>query len=107
VFLIFAKYADPQFLANELAKFIKRVKKQNWFLSDVNKILRLIPVKRGFAYKIAIIGRINGATKTRMFSLTKFKQYKSNQNFTKNINFAMAHAKTHIGIFGIKIWVYY
>lgn len=105
--MIFSKYLEPQLLADELAKVIKNVKKHRWILKDLHKILKTLPLKRGLGYKIALIGRINGARKTRLFSLTKFKQHKSHQTLSKNVNFAMSQAKARIGTFGIKVWTYY
>jgi hypothetical protein len=105
--MLFSKYLEPQLLAEEIAKIVKDVKKHRWILKDIHRILRTLPLKRGLGYKIALIGRINGARKTRLFSLTKFKQHKSHQTLSENVNFAMAQAKARIGTFGIKVWVYY
>ena len=105
--MIFSKYLEPQLLAEEVAKIVKDVKKHRWILKDIHKILRTLPLKRGLGYKIALIGRINGARKARLFSLTKFKQHKSHQTLSENVNFAMAQVKARIGTFGIKVWVYY
>jgi len=105
--MIFSKYLEPQLLAEEVAKIVKDVKKHRWILKDIHRILRTLPLKRGLGYKIALIGRINGARKARLFSLTKFKQHRSHQTLSENVNFAMAQVKARIGTFGIKVWVYY
>jgi hypothetical protein len=69
----------------------------------VEKVLQTKRMKRGFGYRIALIGRINGATKSRTLYLRKLKQNRSRQTFSKNVKFAMAHARATIGSFNIKV----
>jgi len=59
--------------------------------------------KRGVGYRIALLGRINGANKSRILYLKKLNRNRSRQTFSKNVNFAMAQARATIGVFGVKI----
>ena len=60
-------------------------------------------MKRGIGYRIALIGRIDGANKSRTLYLRKLNKSRARQTFSKNINFAMAQARATIGAFSIKI----
>ena len=65
------------------------------------KKIEIIPLKKLIAYRIAIVGRINGAQKTRTIYLTRGKI--PLQTFKKNINFSLAQARARIGTFGVKM----
>jgi len=69
----------------------------------MEKILHVVQMKRGVGYRIALIGRIDGANKSRTLYLKKLNRNRARQNFSKNVNFAMAQARATIGVFSIKI----
>ena len=104
---IFAKYLDPQPLAENLAQILGQTKKHSFTLKLVNNILSTMKLKRGVGYRIALIGRANGASKTRTIYLRKLNRNRSRQTFSKNINFGSAQARATIGAFGVKIWVFF
>ena len=60
-------------------------------------------MKRGIGYRIALTGRIDGANKSRTLYLRKLNRSRARQTFSKNVNFAMAHARANIGVFSIKL----
>ena len=103
---LFAKYLEAQPLADYLAKIIGATKKHALILKVIKTILRTLHFKRGVGYRIALIGRINGANKSRTLYLKKLNRNRSRQTFSKNVNFAMSQARATIGAFGVKIWVY-
>jgi hypothetical protein len=103
---LFAKYLDPQPLADHLAKIIGATKKHALTLKLIKTVLRTVHFKRGVGYRIALIGRINGANKSRTIYLKKLNRNRPRQTFSKNVNFAMSQARATIGAFGVKIWVY-
>ena len=101
--ILFAKYLEPQSLADHIAKILSETKKHSRVLKMIEKVLSIIKLKRGLGYRIALIGRIDGANKSRTIYLRKLKQNRSRQTFVKNVNFASAQAKATIGTFGVKI----
>ena len=103
---LFVKYLDPQPLADHLAELIGKTKKHAELLKLVESILRTFSLKRGLGYRIALIGRINGANKSKTLYLRKLNRNRSRQNFSKKVNFALAHARALIGTFAVKIWIY-
>ena len=103
---LFVKYLNPQPVVDHLAKIIGGTKKHVATLKLIETILRTFHLKRGLGYRIALIGRINGANKSRTIYLRKLNRNRSRQNFSKNVNFALAHARATIGSFAIKLWVY-
>ena len=100
---LFAKYLEVQPLADYLAKIIGDTKKHALILKIIKTVLRTVHFKRGIGYRIALIGRINGANKSRTLYLKKLNRNRSRQTFSKNVNFAMAQARATIGAFGVKI----
>lgn len=106
VLTLFAKYLDPQPLADTLAKVIGTTKKHAEALKTVEAVMRTLNLKRGIGYRISLMGRINGANKSRAIYLKKFKRNRPRQTFSRKVNFAMAQARAQIGAFGIKIWIY-
>lgn len=104
---LFAKYLDPQPLADALAKVIGNTKKHVSALKLVENVLRTLNFQRGVGYRIGLTGRANGAEKSHVMYLRKLNRNRPRQTFSKNVNFAMAQARATIGTFGIKIWVYY
>jgi len=104
---LFAKYLEVQPLADHLAKIIGETKKHALTLKVIKTVLRTLRFKRGIGYRIALIGRINGAKKSRTIYLKKLNRNRSRQAFCKNVNFAMAQARATIGAFGVKVWVYF
>lgn len=102
---MFTKYLDAQILVDHIAKELEYTK-QHWsVLSNINKILSLMPLQRLIAYRIGIFGRINSSKKARVLFLKKGKL--PLQNFTKNINFGLAQSRARIGSFGVKMWIYF
>ena len=104
---LFAKYLDPQPLAEALAKVIGSTKKHVSALKLVETVLRTLNFKRGVGYRIGLTGRANGAEKSHVMYLRKLNRNRPRQTFSKNVNFAMAQARATIGTFGIKVWVFY
>ncbi len=100
---LFVKYLDPQPVVDHLAKIIGSTKKHVATLKLIETILRTFHLKRGLGYRIALIGRINGANKSRTLYLRKLNRNRSRQSFSKNVNFALAHARATIGTFAIKL----
>ena len=100
---LFAKYLEVQPLADHLAKIIGETKKHSDILKIIKNVLRTIRFKRGIGYRIALTGRINGSKKSRTFYLKKLNRNRSRQTFSKNVNFALAHAKATIGTFGVRV----
>jgi ribosomal protein S3 len=100
---LFVKYLDPQPLADHLAKIIGATKKHASTLKLIKTVLRTLHFKRGVGYRIALIGRINGANKSRTIYLKKLNRNRPRQTFSKNVNFAMSQARATIGAFGVKI----
>ena len=103
---LFVKYLDPQPFADHLAKLIGKTKKHAQLLKSVESILRTFSLKRGLGYRIALVGRINGANKSKTLYLRKLNRNRSRQTFAKKVNFALAHARALIGTFGVKVWLY-
>ena len=103
--MYFSRTLDPQPLANLLAKVVFKAKKQSWLLSTLQYILKIIKLNSNVGYKIALAGRINSADKSRLIYITR--KNVPLQVFDKNMNFAYSQAKARIGVFGIKIWVYF
>lgn len=99
----FAKYLDPQPVVDHLAKIIGTTKKHMLVLKQIELILRTLSLKRGLGYRMALIGRINGANKSRTLYLRKLNRNRPRQSFCQNVNFALAHAKASIGVFAIKL----
>lgn len=100
---IFAKYLDPQPLADHIAAIIGATKRHGSVLKLLETALRMLNFRRGIGYRIALTGRINGAKKTRTFYLAKLKRERPRQTFDKNVNFATTQARATIGAFGVKI----
>ena len=100
---LFAKYLDPQPLADHLARILGETKRHSSVLKLLETALRTLHFKRGLGYRVALTGRINGAKKTRTFYLAKLRRHRPRQTFDKNVNFALAHARATIGTFGVKI----
>jgi len=74
-------------------------------ISSVKNILNIITLDKNIGYKIALAGRINSSDKSRLIYITR--KNVPLQVFDKNMNFAYSQAKARIGVFGIKIWVYF
>lgn len=104
---LFNKYLDPQPLADHLAKILETTKRHSSTLKLVEVALRTIHMYRGIGYRIALIGRIDGANKSRTIYLQKLNRNRSRQAFLKKVNFAMSQARATIGAFGVKVWIYY
>ena len=100
---LFGKYLDPQPLADHLAKLVGQTKKHAQVLRLVETVLRTFPLSRGLGYRIALSGRINGATKSKTLYLRKLKRNRPRQTFVRQVNFAAAHARALIGAFSVKI----
>ncbi len=94
---------DPQPVVDQIAEIIGGTKKHIATLKLIEIILRTFHLKRGLGYRIALVGRINGANKSRIIYLRKLNRNRSRQNFSKNVNFALAHARATIGTFAIKL----
>ena len=90
-------------MVDHLAKIIGATKKHMVVLRQIELILRTFHLKRGLGYRIALIGRINGANKSRTVYLRKLNRNRSRQSFSQDVNFAFAHAKATIGAFAIKL----
>ena len=90
-------------MADQLAKIIGDTKKHALVLKIIKTILRTLRLKRGVGYRIALVGRINGANKSRIIYLKKLNRNRSRQTFLKNVNFAMSQAQATIGAFGVKV----
>jgi len=103
----FIKYLDPQPVVDLLAKIIGNTKKHAGTLKTIETIFRAINFQRGLGYKIALIGRINGANKSRAIFVKKLNRNRPRQSFSKHVNFAFAQARATIGTFAVKIWVYF
>jgi hypothetical protein len=103
--MYFSRTLDPQILADLLSKVVYKAKKQTWLLSTIKDILKIIRLGKNVGYKIALSGRINSADKSRLIFITR--KNVPLQVFDKNMNFAYSQAKARIGVFGIKIWVYF
>jgi len=103
--MYFSRTLDPQVLVEILAKVVYKAKKQTWMLSNVKDILKMIKLGKNVGYKIALAGRINSADKSRLIYITR--KNVPLQVFDKNMNFAYSQAEARIGVFGIKIWVYF
>ena len=101
----FSRTLEPQFLADILAKVLYKAKKQTWMLSAIKDILKMINLGRNVGYKIALAGRVNSSDKSRLIYI--LRKNVPLQIFDKNMNFAYSQAKARIGVFGIKIWVYF
>ena len=54
-------------------------------LKLIETILRTFHLKRGLGYRIALIGRINGANKSRTIYLRKLNRNRSRQNFFRKM----------------------
>ena len=104
---LFAKYLDPQPLADDLAKILGETKKHSSTLRFIERILSRVKLKRGIGYRIALIGRADGANKSRTIYLRKLNRNWSRQSFSNNVNFGFSQARATIGAFGVKIWVYF
>ena len=103
--MYFSRTLDPQLLAELLSKVVYKAKKQTWMLNTIKDILKLINLGKNVGYKIALAGRINSSDKSRLIYITR--KNVPLQVFDKNMNFAYSQAKARIGVFGIKIWVYF
>ena len=103
--IYFSKTLEPRFLVNLLSKVLHQAKKQTWMLSSIKNILKFLPLGKNVGYKIALSGRINSSDKSRLIYITR--KNVPLQVFDKNINYAFSQAKTRIGVFGVKIWVYF
>ena len=103
--MYFSRTLDPQILADLLSKVVYKAKKQTWLLSTIKDILKIIRLGKNVGYKIALSGRINSADKSRLIFITR--KNVPLQIFDQNMNFAYSQAKARIGVFGIKIWVYF
>lgn len=101
----FSRTLNPQPLSDLLAKVMYKAKKQTWMLNTIKDILRMVKLGKNVGYKIALAGRINSADKSRLIYITR--KNVPLQVFDKNMNFAYSQAKARIGVFGIKIWVYF
>lgn len=104
---LFAKYLDPQALADSLAKIIGTSRKHSTTLRLIETVLRTLNMKRSVGYRIGLIGRADGANKSRAVYLKKLNRNRSRLTFSKNVNFAMSQARAKIGAFGVKVWVYF
>ena len=103
--IYFSRTLDPQPLADLLSKVVYKAKKQTWLLSSIRNILKMLKLGKNVGYKIALAGRINSSDKSRLIYITR--KNVPLQVFDKNMNFAYSQAKARIGVFGIKIWIYF
>jgi ribosomal protein S3 len=99
---------SPQFLANFIASYLRKLKRPNFFLRFV-KILLTTFIVQNFSklerIQIKIKGRFNGAPR----STHKFINVGKNVpvlTLTSKINYGESTAYTSNGTFGIKIWTY-
>jgi len=100
---LFSKYLDPQMFAEQLAKILEKTKRHSSTLKVIETALRMIHMQRGIGYRIALIGRADGANKSRIIYLRKLNRSRSRQVFMKNVNFGMSQARATIGAFGVKV----
>ena len=101
----FSRTLNPQPLTDLFAKVLYKAKKQTWMINTIKDILKMLKLGKNVGYKIALAGRINSADKSRLVYITR--KNVPLQVFDKNMNFAYSQAKARIGVFGIKIWVYF
>jgi ribosomal protein S3 len=101
VLSLFNHYLQPQLLADHIAKEFERTKNHRPILYALKSILYAIPFKRGIGVSVAIQGRINSATKSRVFYIKRQPFYP--QQFSSRLNFAQSQARARIGAFGIKV----
>lgn len=102
---LFIKYLNPQILADHIAKEFEKTKYHYGVIFALARALRSLPFARARGYRIAIIGRINSASKSRSYVLNRNVLIR--QNFSKKVNFASSQARARIGSFGIKVWIFY
>lgn len=102
---LFIKYLNPQILADHIAKEFEKTKYHQGIIFGLSQALRSLPFARAKGYRIAIIGRINSANKSRSYVLNRNVLIR--QNFSKKVNFASSQARARIGSFGIKVWIFY
>ena len=103
--MYFSRTLDPTFFVNILSKVLYKAKKQTWMLSTIKELLKLVPFGKNVGYKISLSGRINSSDKSRLIYITR--KNVPLQVFDKNMNYAYSQAKTRIGVFGIKMWIYF
>jgi ribosomal protein S3 len=98
----------PQFLANFLASYLRKLKRPNVFLRFLKILLTTLTVQKFSKLEriqIKIKGRLNGAPR----STHKFINVGKNiplLTLTSKINYGESTAYTSNGTFGIKIWTY-
>ena len=96
-------------LANYIAKNIKNLKKHNFFLRFVSKILNILLFKNFSKIQkiqIKIKGRFNGALRAKEKTITVNKNIPLSK-LNSHINYSEATSYNNKGSFGIKIWMYY
>ena len=101
----FSRTLEPTFFVSLLAKVLYKAKKQTWMLSTIKDLLKILPFSKNVGYKISLSGRINSSDKSRLIYITR--KNVPLQVFDKNMNYAYSQAKTRIGVFGIKMWIYF
>ena len=99
---------NPQFLAEFIAIYLKKLKRPNFFLRFLKTTLKLFTTKKFSKLRqiqIKIKGRFNGAPRSRH----KFVNIGKNipvLTLNSKINYGESIAYTSNGTFGIKVWTY-
>jgi hypothetical protein len=99
------KYLNPQLLADHIAKEFEKSKRHQSIIYALQDTLSDLPFNRAKGYHISIAGRINASDKTRSYYFNR--SVLNRQDFFNKVNFASAQAHARIGVFGIKVWIFY
>jgi hypothetical protein len=105
ILYLFARYYDPQVLADYVATELSRKRKHYPLLYTIYTILDLFPLKKVAAYRIGLTGRLNSSTKTRSFYFTR--GILPIQSFHARISLATSQVRARSGTIGVKVWIYF
>jgi ribosomal protein S3 len=97
----YGKFLNPQILADTIANEIERTKNHRRILYNISDFLSKLRSFQLLAYKIIIHGKINAATRTKVFFI-KHRDVPV-QRFNKRLTFALSQARARTGTFGIKV----
>lgn len=99
---------SSEFIAKFIAIYLKKLKRPNFFLRFLKKILTNLlnrKVSKFRRIQIKIKGRFNGAPRSRSRFISIGRNI-PNSTINSNINYGEATAYTKNGTFGIKVWTY-
>jgi hypothetical protein len=99
--ITYGKFLQPQMLADAIAQEIALTKQHRQLLRNIREFIYKLRSFQLLAYRIAIIGKLNGANRTKLFVIKRGAI--PIQRFNKRMTYGLSQAQARTGTFGIKV----